>query len=390
MKLATFFFIAGEPSGDLHGAKFIEALSKRLNGAQFRGIGGPKMRASGLKIDPIPTESLSVMGITAVLKKLPSLFRSFYQVKQAILKQDPDCVVLIDYPGFNLRLLRSLRKAGYKKKIVYAIAPSVWAHGKKRADLLRRFCDLLLVIYPFELDYFKGMPCRYIGNPLTEDLENETASPRKGIALFPGSRRSEIELNLSLMIQSLEKLFVKRPGAFECEPISVSVANEYVKPLIEQQLKKSILPFELIKAENAKKLMQTHALYLATSGTVTLELALAKAKAVVIYKIPKLLYLIGKYIARIKLPFFCIVNILMRREVYKEFFSKEIDSDAVVSALLKLHDSTKVNVQLDQDFEEIAALMGKSDPSASAAESILDLLEDAQDSHRDCKVLDRN
>lgn len=371
----TFFLVAGEPSGDVHGAKFIQALSKRFDRATFYGVGGPKMRASDLNVDPISTESLLVMGISAVLKKLPSLFRSFFRTRRAILKRDPDCVILIDYPGFNLRLARSLRKAGYTKKIVYAIAPSVWAHGKSRAELLKRYCDLLLVIYPFEIDYFKGMPCHYIGNPLTEDKEIEAPLKREGIALFPGSRRSEIELNLPLMLQSLEALFVRRPEAFAQKPISISIANERTRPLIEDLVNRSILPAQLIEPNEAKTLMHTCELYIATSGTVTLELALAKAKAAIVYKIPRLVYLIGKYIARIQLPFFCIVNILLNREVYREFFSTKIDTGAVASALQKLYDSECQKACLKQDLEELSALMGKSDPSALAAEHISQLLD---------------
>jgi lipid-A-disaccharide synthase len=371
----TFFFVAGEPSGDLHGSKFIQALAKLSPGSKFYGIGGPKMRSCGLVVDPIPTESLLVMGISAVLKNLPRLFRSFFRVKRAILQTQPDCVILIDYPGFNLRLLRSLRKAGFDKKIVYAIAPSVWAHGKSRAELLKRYADLLLVIYPFEVDYFKEMPCYYIGNPLSEDLLEVEATQRSGIALFPGSRKSEIELNLPIMLKSLEELFVKRPKAFAGKPISISVANERTRVLIQKHIKTSVLPVQLVETDDTKKLMHTCALYLATSGTVTLELALAKARAVVIYKIPNLVYVIGKYIARIKLKFFCIVNILLNREVYKEFFSPKIHANSVANALLELYDSQKMQSKIDRDLEELLILIGQSDPSLKAAGHIIDLLD---------------
>src|SRR5437016_2086989 len=143
-----YFIFAGESSGDLHGSRLMEAL-KKSKGCTFTGVGGPLMRAQYMK-SILNMEDFLVIGFTDVIKALPKLYKQFYKVRDAILKQEPDCVILIDYPEFNLRLAKALRKKKYKGKIVQYICPTVWAHGKHRINTMANTLDLLLTIFPFE------------------------------------------------------------------------------------------------------------------------------------------------------------------------------------------------------------------------------------------------
>ena len=167
------FIFAGEQSGDLHGSHLMRALKKEIPGCRFSGVAGPAMRVEGIE-SIFSMEKFAVMGFTDVIKAFPSLYKQFYQIRDYILTQKPDGVIFVDYPGFNLRMAKALRKKGYTGKLVHYICPSVWAWGKKRIDHMANSLDLLLTIYPFEADSFShsSLPVKYIGNPLQEYISS--------------------------------------------------------------------------------------------------------------------------------------------------------------------------------------------------------------------------
>jgi lipid-A-disaccharide synthase len=167
----TFFFMAGEASGDRHGGLLIDALKQLCPSAQFTGVGGRHMIQAGFS--PFLTlEPFEVMGLKDVVFALPRLSRLFRQVRQQILDLNPTAVVLIDYPGFNLRLAASLRKKGYKGKIFYYISPTVWAHSPKRVEVLAQYVDHLFTLFPFEKQYYAhtSLPVTYVGHPLAQEV----------------------------------------------------------------------------------------------------------------------------------------------------------------------------------------------------------------------------
>lgn len=308
------FIFAGEPSGDLHGADLMEDLD-----CEFFGVGGPKMRAQGLE-EILPMEAFCVMGIGAVLKALPRLYRQFYRVAGAILKADPEGVILIDYPGFNLRLMRYLRNKGYRGQIIQYVAPTVWAHGKKRAEHLAKYADQLFVLFPFEKAYFPGLKTHYIGNPLLKSLKKAVAK-KPLIALFPGSRAHEIKANLPALKRVAQRLQEKHPKL----DIAISAASEKAAKLIGEPAR-----------FDTHQLMEEASLALAVSGTVTLELALRQTPTLVCYKIPRLMYCVARWIARVQLEHFCIVNILMNERLLPEFYGVNLDLDAMTKAAEEL------------------------------------------------------
>ena len=179
--MTRYYLFAGEISGDLHGSRLMQALQSQRDQVSFYGVGGPLMRLEGLDCF-IQMEKFQVMGFSDVIKALPHLWKLFYQVRDHILNMQPDCLILIDYPGFNLRLARSLRRKGFKGKLVQFICPSVWAHGKKRIAFLAAYFDLLLSIFPFETAYFAKTSLRveYIGNPLTETISQHNYQSKLG------------------------------------------------------------------------------------------------------------------------------------------------------------------------------------------------------------------
>lgn len=348
MKKRLFIF-AGEPSGDLHGADLMQATDY-----EYFGVGGPQMRAQGLE-EILPMEAFCVMGIGAVLKALPRLYRQFYQVARAILKVQPEGVLLIDYPGFNLRLMRYLRKKGYMGKIIQCVAPSVWAHGQGRAAHLAKYADLLFVLFPFEKALFPGIKVHYIGNPLLKTL-GKKRKKRPLIALFPGSRTHEIRANLPALKEVAQRLQKSHP---ELE-IAISAAHAKAAALISE-------PVRL----DTHQLMEEARLALAVSGTVTLELALRETPTLVCYKIPRLMYFVARWIARIRLEHLCIVNILMQKRLLPEFYATTLDIDAMTEAaedLLKktppLQDVGKALQGGENAAELITQLLEQTEPNS--------------------------
>lgn len=226
--MSNYFLFAGETSGDLHGSHLIQAIQAIDTSSLVSGVGGPRMRQQ--KFDCfVAMEEFQVMGLSDVLKALPKLWRLFFSVRNQILKTKPDAVILVDYPGFNLRLAKSLRKKGFQGKIIQYICPTVWAHGKNRISLLATYYDLLLTIFPFEKNYFShtSLKVEYIGNPLVEtirtypyqdDWQTKIGLPthHEWIALFPGSRLGEITKHLPQQLLAAEELKKKTSASSFC------------------------------------------------------------------------------------------------------------------------------------------------------------------------------
>lgn len=329
-------------------------------------------------------EDFTVMGFSDVLHALPKLRRQFHQIKEAILHKRPAAVILIDYPGFNLRLASHLRKGGFTGKIIQYICPSVWAHGKKRIDQMVRTLDLLMTIYPFEQNYFQETPLRvrYVGNPLQESLSqytytNEWHIPQSEeiVAIFPGSRQGEIQRNLPTLLQTAERMKKKYPETI----FAVSCSDESLKSTILSHLQKSSLHSSkdvvLIPKESRYALMHRCRSALAKSGTITLELALHKKPTVVIYKLSFLNWFIAKFWLRLKLPYFSMPNILANQEVFPEFIKKPFTSEMVFEALESLHTDGIRREQCLSACEEIKRMLGTFPTSVQAAQEIKDVLQ---------------
>lgn len=329
----TLFLIAGEQSGDQLGAELISALKRESMSLTLRGVGGEKMCAAGL-LPLFPMEKLQTMGFTGVLKAAPRLLRLFNKLKKRILQESPRIVIFIDYPDFNMRLAKALRKAGYKGKLIHYVCPSVWAWRKSRIKDLVRSLDHLLCILPFEKKYFEktSLPVTYIGHPLVKAVKEHRYDPSwnkekaQYLSIFPGSRAHEITLNLSLQLQALKS--VSSPL-----PLAISVARPKLELLILSIVEKSGLTATLVPNHLRYELMRDSAASLATSGTVTLELGLHHVPTVVTYLISPGNYYLGRYLFRILLPYYCLVNIICKKELFPEFIHRKLDAKKIAKAL---------------------------------------------------------
>lgn len=376
----SIFLFAGEPSGDLHGSHLLHALKNEFSESHFWGVGGPEMRKEGLT-SFLKMEDFAVMGFTDVLRCLPRLWRQFHAVKKSVLAQRPDVVILIDYPGFNLRLAQHLRKGGYQGKIVQYISPSIWAHGKKRIEQMAKTLDLLITIYPFEFAYFKNTDLKvfFAGNPLQEYLSKhvyhlkEAGLPTSNqlISIFPGSRKQEIQRNFPLLLRSAELIKSLVPDAV----FGISYSDENLKQLIEEHLHTSPLTdVFLIPKTYTYELMRKSRSSLAKSGTVTLELALHKIPTVVVYRLSFINRFIAKFWLGLKLPCYALPNILGDKEIFPEFIDKPATPEQIAQALVILHIDSASRRQCLSECDEISKSLGQGNASKNAAREIANLI----------------
>jgi lipid-A-disaccharide synthase len=383
--MKSFFLFAGEVSGDLHGRSLMQALQNCGESCRFFGVGGPRMRQEKLECY-LKMEEFQVMGFTDIVKTLPRLWKLFYQVRNQILKIQPDCVILIDYPGFNLRLAKALRTKNFKGKLVQYICPTIWAHGKNRIETLCANYDLLLSVYPFEADYFTRTPLRveYIGNPLTEIIQNHVYDPywntqielpmdKDVIALFPGSRKGEIQKHVPQQLEAAVQLKQHYDVRF-----ALSCAQEELKIDLLKYINSSSLKLNndifIVPSQYRYELMKYCKVALAKSGTVTLELALHGVPTVTHYELSLLNYLFAKFILQLQLPHYCIVNILQKQTIFPEFMGYHLPSTHLTKELEAFYSNASKRQQLFEACQSLKQQIGHRCPHHNAATAILELM----------------
>lgn len=374
--MTDLYVIAGEPSADKLGAPIIQALRERSPCLQIAGIAGPKLREIGV-IGPTRMEDLQMMGFVDVAMALPRLIKIFTHTRNEILRLNPKGVLCIDYPGFNLRLERSLRKRDYRGKLIHVVCPTVWAWRKWRIPMMVKNLDLLLTLFPFEKECFANtpLPVEYIGHPLVSKVLTHLPIPdfhkRYGLdpkqpilALFPGSRKGVIERNLPLQLTAAKLLQSRHPNL----AIAISLSD----PARQGQIRSFAPTLPLIEPLHIYDLMRSAHLAIATSGTITLELALFGTPAVVNYALRPFDRFLAQKIFRLNLPHYCIVNILAKRRVYPELMGPDLSLSALAEQAERLWTNRNVCVH---GCEEVRAILGKADAGATAAEKILDCLQ---------------
>lgn len=385
--MKTLFLVAAEKSGDTHGANLMRALKKRLPSLVFEGVGGAAMRSQGLQC-LIRGEELAFMGFSDVIKNFRTIWRSFRCISRFILKSKPSLIILIDYPGFNLRLAAALRKKGYKGKIVQMICPSVWAWGKKRIKTMVDNLDLLLTIYPFEKELFKGEPLEvhYIGHPIQDALSSHIYDPQwfkslgmnnlePLVAIFPGSRLGEIQRNLPLQLAAAAILKKKIPSlrfGISCGHQDLLCEAKKIIQTCGLHLERDLF---FVPQNYTYELMQTSKAAIAKSGTVTLELAMHRCPTVVTYQLSALNYCIARYILQLNLPHYCIVNIVGKETIFPEFIASEATPEKIAEAVTLFFKDSSHRELCMQGCERVRkSLFLEKASITSAAESIEKLL----------------
>lgn len=384
MKKSIFIF-AGEVSGDLHGEKVVQQMRREFPRARIFGVGGPKMRTAGLEC-VLPMEQFQVMGFIDVFFALPRLMKHFFFLKKILLKEQPELVLLIDYPGFNLALAKSLRKNQFKGKICHYICPSVWAWGKKRIPKMEKIYDHLYVIFPFEQKFFnqEKLPVRYVGHPLVKEAKNNNASPididsryRVG-AIFPGSRLKEIHRNFPIQLKIANKLLKKHDDLF----FVISVAQAaFSRPLDEIMRNQGITNrdrFMFVDSSLTPNLLKRAEFAIAKSGTNNLELALHHIPTVVTYGIGTLDLFIAKNLLKINLPHYSITNIVANERVFPELIGPQLTEEALFTHADQLLSSEKSFQDCREKCQGIGKILQDKTPEQEIVQAIKDLLDDKQ------------
>lgn len=372
------FIFAGEKSGDLYGEKLLESLKALYPTLRIAGVGGPRMRAQGM-LSVLPMEEFQVMGFIDVFLALPKLILKFYMIARTILEFNPKAVLFIDYPGFNLRMARHLRKKGYQGKLCHFICPSIWAWGKKRIPFMAKYLDLLLSILPFEKEYFRAttLDVAFVGHPLIQRFKEypyqslPLPKDRKTIAVFPGSRQKELIRNFPLYLKTCRRLKEIHPDLF----FAISVSDEKYRSLIESMIVESGLnigaDFALFPVEATYNLMKHAHAAIAKSGTITLELALHGVPTVVTYGISKLDLIIARDILRIRLPHYCLVNIIAKDTVFPELFGPNFTEESLLMHCEEMIGNEKKRKHCQEQCDTLCQNMQDKNANLEAARLIL-------------------
>ncbi len=360
--------IAGEASGDLHGSNLVKAILAKAPHTDIRCWGGDGMEAAGAKV-VMHFRDLAFMGFTEVVMNLRTILRNMAFCKEDILHYKPDVLVLIDYPGFNLRIAEWAKKQGLK--VVYYVAPQVWAWKPKRVKMMKQCIDKLLVILPFEEKWFKDnwdWKVTYVGHPLTDAIGHfkssmPSLSTKPIVAVLPGSRRQEIKTKLPVMLKVAEKF----PGYPFIVAMAPGLPEDFYKPFLKTHPNASA-----VKGLTYELLSQAHAA-LVTSGTATLETALFGVPEVVCYKGNPISYQIAKRLIKIK--YISLVNLIMNQEVVKEYIQDEMNEKNLSVELEKIiSDFMYRNRMLEQFTALRQNLTSKGSASEAAAAEILEML----------------
>jgi lipid-A-disaccharide synthase len=395
MSDAAIYFVAGERSGDNHGAALLKALRARAPKMQFLGRGGPKMRtiAGGKFLDWI--DDTAVVGLWEVIRRYPFFRKQFQATISEIDAAQPSAVVLIDYPGFNLRLARALRAKLSDLQIIYYISPQVWAWNRRRVSQMARSIDLMLCIFPFEPDLYEesGLRAIFVGHPMTSVIPSENATPARSdgsseetfeqtrpdpstplrsarddnlIGLFPGSREREVKKIFPVMREAAVELGHENPDL----RFAVSAASEPLAELIRTDLygKHATGKFFIVKGE-ARSLMAKANVGMVASGTATLEAVLSQLPFVLIYRVAWLTYLAARLVVRIK--YLGMPNVLADREIVPEFIQHKAQPRAIVAAVTRLLTDKSERARMLADFAGVAQKLGRGEAGENAADAVI-------------------
>ena len=368
-----YYIIAGEASGDLHASNLVAEIKKKDKKAEFRGCGGDLMQAQGVDLLK-HYRTMAYMGFVEVAAHLRKVLGNIVQCKKDIVEYQPDVVILVDYPGFNLRIADFCHEKGFK--VVYYISPQVWAWKRRRVRKIKQSVDKMLVILPFEEEFYKnyGVDVTFVGNPLLDELakfgtgnrsiflrRNSLGEKREIIALLPGSRKQEVKRMLPIMLKVI-------PHFTDYQFVVAAVSS------IDKSFYKGIMgnADALLVEGQTYELLQNSSAALVTSGTATLETALFSVPEVVCYKATGFSYRLAKWMIKVK--FISLVNLIMDGEVVKELIQGDLNEDNLVRELELLLHNGKRQRRLLEDYEELKDKLGNEGASEKAAGVIVDTL----------------
>lgn len=368
---------SGEASGDLYASELLRELRKRLPSIEAFGLGGARSKAQGTEL-LVDLEEISVIGLVEVVGKIPALRRAMTRLVEEARKRKPDLAILVDFSGFHLRLAKRLHAMGVP--ILYYVSPQVWAWRRGRIRRIRDLVNEMLVILPFEEAFYReqGIRVRYVGHPLVDlvepartrekfcsDLGLDPARPI--VLLLPGSRLREIELHVPVLREVVERLSTERPDL----QIVISRAPTVAASWIEGTLAETMTKVQMLEGGTYDGLKHA-AVAVVASGTATVEAALSETPMVVVYRVGRLTYALGRRFVRV--PFFSMVNLIAGRKLVPELIQRDMTANAICTQVDSLLEPEAAE-EMKRGLREVKAKLGGKGASARAAEAVLTFLE---------------
>ncbi len=373
----TVFLVAGEASGDLHGANLVRAMNRLDPDLSVVGIGGPHLRDTGMET-LIDASSLSVVGITEVIAHLPVVLKSLSAIKRFLREMRPDLVILIDYPDFNLRIAKTAKQLGLP--VFYYISPQIWAWRENRVRIIRERVDHMAVILPFEAPFYErhGVPVTFVGHPLMDTELGHHLLPfgsgpqsiDKGpvIGLLPGSRVGEVRKLLPVMLDAARLLTRRNPSVRFLLSQAPGIPEDLLQPALPVD---RTVPIEIVP--NLLDIFRRSAFVIAASGTVTLQAAIAGVPPIIVYKVSPLSYHLGKMLIRV--PFIGLINLIAGKRIVPELIQEDANARTIADTALELMSDPERLSAIRNDLIEARRLLGGPGASEHAARIALSLME---------------
>lgn len=353
--------VAGEASGDIYGAGLVRAVQATDPAVSFFGIGGARMREAGCNT-LVDSADMAVVGLVEVLKHFNVIAAAFLKLKQILLDDPPDLLILIDYPGFNLRLAKVAKRAGIK--VLYYISPQIWAWRQGRVNKIKRLVDHMAVILPFETPFYEkaGVPVSFVGHPMADlvrvEATREQAATsfgldpfRKVVGLFPGSRRSEVSRLLPTILGSARQLHQEFPDLQFVLPLASTLTEGDLAPWLTE----SKLPITITR-ERIHDLIRACDAVVSVSGTVTLEIALVGTPLVIIYKLAPLTFQLAKHL--VKVAHIGLCNIVAGETVAKELIQDDASPAQIADEIGRMLNSNAYHADIKERLLRVRERLG--------------------------------
>ena len=370
--------VAGEASGDIYGAGLIRAVHQQQPDISFFGIGGERMREAGCET-LVDSADIAVMGLVEVIKHFGVITAAFKQLKKILQKTPPDLLILIDYPGFNLRLAKVAKQAGVK--VLYYISPQIWAWRQGRIKKIKRLVDHMAVTLPFELPLYQreGVPSSFVGHPMagrvTVQSDRDTAARSFGldperpiVGLFPGSRRNEIERLLPTLVASAVLLLTQFPDLQFVLPLASTLREADLAPYLAG----ADLPLTITR-ERIHDLTRACNAVISVSGTVTLEVALVGTPLVIIYRLAPLTYQFAKRLVKVEHIGLC--NIVAGQTVARELIQDDASPEQISAEIAKILTSQSYAAELKQGLSLVRERLGSGGTDQKMAALALSMVQ---------------
>jgi len=377
----TLMIIAGEVSGDIHGGKLVREIKKLNPAIAFFGTGGEQMRAEGVDLIH-DLNDLAVLGLVEVIRHYPRIRSIFYEMIECAHQRKPDAVILIDYPGFNIRIAEHLKKLGIP--VIYFISPQIWAWGQHRKKVISQRVDKMLVFFDFEKQFYSdtGLDVEFVGHPLVEHLVPEISREsfiashdldpdRPLLGLLPGSRKNEIERLLPVMLESAREIYQAMPEVQFVLPVGSAIPRGQLMGIYEQWKESNTVPVTLIDGQ-VHETMAYSDLVLVASGTATLETACLGTPMIILYKVNVITSLCARLV--IKIPYIGLVNVVAGRIVAPEFLQHNARPSKIAACAMEYLSHPETMIDFKNELKRVKQKLGGPGALQRAAQSIMTFL----------------